>query len=185
MMEDEKDLLAKWKVIYTSSRQEKKVSSYLEKYNIQHYLPLYKSLRFWKDRKKWVEMPLFNGYVFVKPTELQRDRVLQVPGVVKYLRYNGADAVIPENQINLIQELIEYGYSISEYSHDQKLETGDVAEILGGPLQGKEAEIVKIGDDAFIMVTIEAMNQSVMVKLPKEILKLRRKKPKEEFKPLW
>ena len=54
----------KWKAIYTSSRQEKKVAAYLEKFEIENYLPIYKSLRFWKDRKKWVEMPLFNGYVF-------------------------------------------------------------------------------------------------------------------------
>lgn len=175
----------KWKVIYTSSRQEKKVAAYLNKFEIENYLPIYKSLRFWKDRKKWVEMPLFNGYVFVRPTELQRDKVLQIPGVVKFLRYNGDDALIPERQINLIKELIEFGYTVSEYSNTEVLEMGDVAEILGGPLKGQEAEIMKIGDDAFILVTIEAMNQSVMVKLPKEILKLRRKKAKEEFKPLW
>jgi len=175
----------KWKVIYTSSRQEKKVAAYLDKYEIENYLPIYKSLRFWKDRKKWVEMPLFNGYVFVRPTAIQRDKVLQIPGVVMYLRYNGDDALIPERQINLIKELIEFGYTVSEYSNKDVLETGDVAEILGGPLKGHEAEIVKIGDDAFILVSIEAMNQSVMVKLPKEILKLRKKKAKEEIKPLW
>ncbi len=175
----------KWKAIYTSSRQEKKVAAYLEKFEIENYLPIYKSLRFWKDRKKWVEMPLFNGYVFVRPTDIQRDKVLQIPGVVKFLRYNSDDALIPERQINLIKELIEFGYTVSEYSNMDALETGDVAEILGGPLIGREAEIMKIGDDAFILVTIEAMNQSVMVKLPKEILKLRRKKSKEEIKPLW
>ena len=59
-----------WKVVYVASRQEKKVSDYLKKQCIEHYLPLYRSLRFWKDRKKWVEMPLFNGYIFVKPTDL-------------------------------------------------------------------------------------------------------------------
>jgi len=175
----------KWKVIYTSSRQEKKVAAYLDKFEIENYLPIYKSLRYWKDRKKWVEMPLFNGYVFVRPTELQRDKVLQIPGVVKFLRYNSDDALIPELQINLIKELIEFGYTVSEYSNSEILEFGDVAEILGGPLKGREAEIIKMGDDSFILVSIEAMNQSVMVKLPKEILKLRKKKATEEFKPLW
>ena len=118
----------KWKVIYTSSRQEKKVAAYLDKFEIENYLPIYRSLRFWKYRKKWVEMPLFNGYVFVRPTELQRDKVLQIPGVVKYLRYNGDDAVIPERQINLIKELIELGYTVSEYSYSEVLESGDVAD---------------------------------------------------------
>lgn len=175
----------KWKVIYTASRQEKKVSSYLSKSGVEHYLPLFRSLRYWKDRKKWVEMPLFNGYVFVKPTELERDVVLQIPGVVKYLRYNGQDAIIPERQIQIIQEFIEMGYSISELSPEDNLEPGDVALILEGPLKNQEAEVLKLGDDSYILVTIEAMNQVLKVQLPKEILKLRRKKPKETFKPLW
>jgi transcription antitermination factor NusG len=91
-----------WKVIYCSSRQEKKVKIYLEQRGVIHYLPLINKLRIWSDRKKWVEMPLFNSYVFVKPTEIQRDLVLQIPGVVKYLRYNGKDAEVPEKDVELI-----------------------------------------------------------------------------------
>ena len=65
------------------------------------------------------------------------------------------------------------------------MEIGDVAEIMEGPLKGNEAEVSKLGDDTYLLVTVDALNQSFKVKLPKEILKLRRKKPKEEFKPLW
>jgi transcription antitermination factor NusG len=128
---------------------------------------------------------LFNGYIFVRPTDNQRDEALRIPGVVKYIRHNGADAIIPERQLNLIREFIEYGYSVSQYDPSENLEVGDVAEITEGPLRGHEAEISKIGDESYLLVTIEAMNQSFKVKLPKEILKLRRKKPKEEIKPLW
>ena len=64
-----------WKVIYTASRQEKKVAVLLERFGIAYYLPLVKKLRLWSDRKKWVEMPLFNGYVFVKPEPGIRDKV--------------------------------------------------------------------------------------------------------------
>lgn len=176
----------RWKVIYTSSRQEKKVSAYLEKARVEHYLPLYRSLRFWKDRKKWVEMPLFNGYIFVRPDEIGRDIVLQTPGVVKFIRHNGGDAVVPDKQINLIREFVELGYNISEISANERFEVGDIAEVLDGPLKGQEAEIFKLGDDNYILVAIEALNQSVKVKLPKEILKIvQRKADMEEFKPLW
>jgi len=175
-----------WKVVYVASRQEKKVSDYLEKQSIEHYLPLYRSLRFWKDRKKWVEMPLFNGYIFVKPTDLERDMVLQTPGVVKYIRYNQKDARVPEKQIELIKEFVELGYNISEVSFSEKHEKGDIAEVLDGPLKGQEAEIFKIGDENYVIVSFEAVNQSVKVKLPKDILKIVQKKSEmEDFKPLW
>jgi len=87
--------------------------------------------------------------------------------------------------LNIIKEFIELGYSVSQYDETENLEIGDVAEIMEGPLKGHEAEVSKLGEDTYLLVTIEAMNQSFKVKLPKEILKLRRKKPKEEFKPLW
>ena len=180
------ELEVKWKVIYVASRQEKKVSAYFEKSGVTHYLPLYRSLRFWKDRKKWVDMPLFNGYIFVYPNELERDIILQTPGVVKFIRHNQKDAVIPEKQIELIREFVEFGYNISEVDRNEKFEVGDIAEVLDGPLKGREAEIYKSGDDSYIIVSIEALNQSVKVRLPKEILKIRqRKADMEEVKPLW
>lgn len=176
----------RWKVIYVASKQEKKVSAYLTKAGVTHYLPLYRSLRFWKDRKKWVDMPLFNGYLFVYPNELERDIVLQTPGVVKFIRHNQKDAVVPEKQIELIREFVEFGYNISEIDRNEKFEVGDIAEVLDGPLKGREAEIYKSGEDNYLIVSIEALNQSVKVKLPKDILKIRQRKSEmEEVKPLW
>jgi transcription antitermination factor NusG len=78
------------------------------------------------------------------------------------------------------------GYNISEISANERFEVGDIAEVLDGPLKGQEAEIFKMGDDNYILVAIEALNQSVKVKLPKDILKIiQRKADMEEFKPLW
>jgi len=175
-----------WRVIYIASRQEKKVAELLEKSRVEFYLPLYKSLRFWKDRKKWVEMPLFNGYIFVSPSEIERDIILQIPGVVKYIRHNGKDAIVPSRQIELIKNFIEFGYNISDVAGDEQFEVGDIAEILDGPLKGSEAEIFYLGDESYILVVVEALTQSIKVKLPKEILKITRKKLNtEEVKPLW
>lgn len=185
-MEDSSPNSLSWKVIYTSSRQEKKVSAFLDKHGIVHYLPLYKSLRIWKDRKKWVEMPLFNGYIFVLPTENQRDQVLTIPGVVRYIRSNSKDATIPAGQIELIREFVTLGYNISEFHADESFEVGDIAEVLDGPLKGKEAEVLKMGDEHYLLVSIEAVNQSVKVKLPKEMLKIVHKKGENaDLKPLW
>ena len=52
-----------WNVVYTASRQEKKVAQRLLENGIENYLPVIKVLNQWSDRKKLVEKPLFNGYV--------------------------------------------------------------------------------------------------------------------------
>ena len=173
-----------WKVIYCSSRQEKKVKIYLEQRGVIHYLPLINKLRIWSDRKKWVEMPLFNSYVFVKPTEIQRDLVLQIPGVVKYLRYNGKDAEVPEKDVELIQRLIEKGYQIQQHDMSARLEAGDLAEVLDGPFKGQEVVVHYTEDEIFVIVSIEGLSSSLKVNLPREVLKLNKKR-KERDKALW
>jgi transcription antitermination factor NusG len=55
----------KWLVFYTKSRNEKSAYKNLKKFGFEPYLPLQKVLRQWSDRKKKVELPLFNSYIFV------------------------------------------------------------------------------------------------------------------------
>lgn len=173
-----------WKVIYCASRQEKKVSAYLSQRNIEHYLPLVKSLRVWSDRKKWVEMPLFNAYIFVRPTEIQRDLVLQLPGVVKYLRYNGGDALVADKDVALIQRLIEKGYHIERQDQEKPLEPGDLAVVLDGPFKGEEVEVYYQEDEVYVIVSVEGFSNSYKVNLPREVLKLKIKS-KDRDKALW
>ncbi|MEK0439205.1 MAG: hypothetical protein RLZZ504_121 [Bacteroidota bacterium] len=173
-----------WKVIYCASRQEKKVSAYLSQRNIDHYLPLVKTLRVWSDRKKWVEMPLFNAYIFVRPTELERDFILQIPGVVKYLRYNGGDALVREKDVELIQRLIEKGYHLQQSETNAMLESGDLAEVLDGPFKGEEVEVHYQDDEIYVVVSVEGFSNSYKVNLPREVLKLKTKS-KDREKSLW
>ena len=56
----------KWYVMYTTSRSEKKVADRLAERGWEVYLPIVEELRQWSDRKKKVQRPLFNAYVFVK-----------------------------------------------------------------------------------------------------------------------
>jgi transcription antitermination factor NusG len=159
-----------WKVIYTASRQEKKVADMLTKFGIEHYLPMVKKLRLWSDRKKWVEVPLFNGYVFVKPTEFQRDKVLETPGVVKYLRYNGEDALLRDVEIDFIMRIIQNGYDV-EVS-EMQFNKGQLVTITAGPLKGIEAEILRVdGNSNEILIGFETISQTLRVTLPSGILK--------------
>lgn len=160
-----------WKVIYVSSRQEKKVAQQLEKQGIEYYLPLIQTVRMWSDRKKKVEVPLFNGYLFVNPNALQRDAVLGLPGVVKYLRYNGDDAGISQKELQLIQILISKGYDLTENDDNVSFEKGEKVKIVSGPLKDYKGEILRMGMDNYAIIVFENFKQTLKVKLPKHILK--------------
>src|SRR5680860_635883 len=88
-----------WHVIYIRSRSEKKVVSELTLKNIEGFVPMQKKLRQWKDRKKWVEMPIISGYCFVHISRKEYVEVLKTNNVVCYLTFEGKAAIVPDYQI--------------------------------------------------------------------------------------
>ncbi|MGD0941281.1 MAG: transcription termination/antitermination NusG family protein, partial [Terracidiphilus sp.] len=75
--------MSKWFAAFTSPRHEKRVEQYLSQREIEHYLPVYRSPRKWRNGLKVVlDLPLFPGYIFVRINRTERVRVLEVPGVL-------------------------------------------------------------------------------------------------------
>lgn len=155
-----------WKVVYVASRQEKKVASQLEQAGIQAFLPLYKKLQQWSDRKKWVEFPLFNGYIFVRPTSLQRDKVLQAHGALAYVRYNGGDAVVKDKEIDIIQNVLTSGYSLETVNRPEDFEIGERVEVVEGPLAGHKVDVLRKDNKNLFLVSFDTLGQSIKVELP-------------------
>ena len=57
---------ARWYAAYTIANHEKRVAKQLEQKSVEHFLPLYDSVRRWKDRRVKLQLPLFPGYLFVR-----------------------------------------------------------------------------------------------------------------------
>lgn len=103
-----------WFVIYTLPRWEKKVCASLEQKAYEVYCPMQRSLRQWKDRKKWVEEPLIKGYLFVHVEEAQKWELLKaVPGILNYVHHCGKPAVVKE------QDIVQLRMFLNEYQDIQ------------------------------------------------------------------
>jgi transcription antitermination factor NusG len=159
-----------WHAIYVSSRTEKKISENLQSKNIEAYVPIVKTMRQWSDRKKMVELPLMNGYVFVKISEKEKDVVAQTRGVVNFVRSEGRIAVIREFEINRLKQLVELGYQLEAESISKSYKAGDKVKISSGALKGIEGYVVEGKDSRWIEVLLESIGQCIRVKLPKELL---------------
>jgi transcription antitermination factor NusG len=158
-----------WKVVYVASRHEKKAALRLEQLGIDHFLPLYRKLRQWSDRKQWVEVPLFNSYLFVKPTDLQRDKVLEVPGVVAYLRYNNEDAMVQDKELKTIQTILTSGYSLESINAPEQFQLGEQVLITDGPLIGHTGDILRQNDKEHFLVSFDTLGQSIKIELPYQV----------------
>jgi transcriptional antiterminator RfaH len=74
-----------WYVVYTKPKWEKKVAERLNEIGVVAYCPLISKTSQWTDRKKTVQVPLFNSYIFVQLEEKDRSSVFDVVGAVRYL----------------------------------------------------------------------------------------------------
>jgi transcription antitermination factor NusG len=159
-----------WYAIYVNSRSEKKVVELLKAKYIEAYAPIIKTMRQWSDRKKMVEIPLLNGYVFVKINAVDKDKVLQTKGVVNYVRYCGAIAIIKEVEINRLKQLVDLGYQLQVNAPQAKYAEGDKIKITSGPLKNMEGYVLENKQGKFIDILLESIGLSIKVKLSEEIL---------------
>ncbi len=168
-----------WYVIYTRSRAEKKVYRELTGQNIECYLPLQKRLRKWKDRKKWVEMPLLPGYCFVYIDRKAYDQVLQTDNVVCYITFEGQAAQISQSQINALRQMLRQSDFEVNVSHEN-FEPGQRVEIIEGSLIGMQGELVKCKNKNKFILRIEQIKTVFSVEITADkITALPPKSPEE------
>ena len=126
-----------WYAFVTRPRHEKRVHEHLQKAGLTSYLPLRKSLNQWRDRKKWVEVPLFSCYIFSYISYVDRYEVLKVPSVVRIVGFDRKPMPVRESEIEAIKTILRTGNDIDVV--DGFL-PGDRVKIKSGPLAGFEAE---------------------------------------------
>lgn len=96
-----------WFVLSVKRNQENKVADILNKMNIQVFNPLIKEVKYWSDRQKVVESPLFKSYVFVNLSEKYRGIIFGISGVNGYLFLDGKPAMVGDEEINIIKNWIK------------------------------------------------------------------------------
>lgn len=150
-----------WYALYTRSRAEKKVFEQFKKAGIEVYLPVRKELRQWSDRKKWVEVPLINSYIFVNLPSDQIRRVYDIYGVVAFVNDKGKPAIIPSFQIEAMRKTIENHISFT--IETKRLEKGQEIEMTSGPLKGIKGEIIKIQGNNKLIVSINHIGYNLVI----------------------
>ena len=158
-----------WYAIYTRSRAEKQTLKLLLRAGIDAYLPLRKVLKYWSDRKKWVEEPLFRSYLFVHISEAEYYEVLNTPGSVRFITFEGKAVAIPPQQIEAIRQFVDTGQELPDV--DLELEPGSVVDIVAGPMKGISGELLEIMGKKKVRIEIDGLGQSVYLELPASHIK--------------
>lgn len=151
-----------WYAAYTSANHEKRVAQQLELRLVEHYLPMYESVRRWKDRRVRLQLPLFPGYVFVRMALRDRLRVLAVAGVARLVGFDGRPTTVPTEDIETIRACLAGNRDVQPHPY---VRCGQRVRVLSGPLAGFSGVVVRQKNRTRFVVSFDVLERSVAVEV--------------------
>ncbi|MFY9906966.1 MAG: UpxY family transcription antiterminator [Terriglobales bacterium] len=152
----------RWYALSVRMRHEKMVARHLQYEGINHSLPLYRSVRRWKDRRKELDMPLFPGYLFVNLKLGDRASVLRAPGVRQFVIFQGQPAVVPDVEIRALESTFAAGLQPQPHPY---LCQGRRVRVKRGALLGTEGILIRRKEGFRLVLSIEMIMRSVMLEV--------------------
>jgi len=139
-----------WYVVYTKPKWEKKVAERLNEIGVVTFCPLLTKISQWSDRKKKISVPLFNSYIFVQLEDLQRHRIFEVTGAIRYLFWLGKPAVVKDSEIEAIKKWLSvpdtYDVLVDQWKK------GDKIVMESGPFLSQSAVIQEVKKNHYILI---------------------------------
>jgi transcription antitermination factor NusG len=156
------DLAPRWYAANTRANHEKRVAQQAERRSLECFLPLYESVRRWKDRRVRLDLPLFPGYVFVRLTLRDRLRVLEIPGVARLVGFDGHPTPVPNEDIETIRTCLAGRHPMQPHRYVQR---GQRVRVSSGPLAGLTGIVVRQKNCTRFVISLDLLMRSVSVEL--------------------
>jgi transcription antitermination factor NusG len=155
----------RWYAVRTRSRHEKMATQQLQIRGSETFLPVLTQTHRLSDRKKFVEVPLFSGYTFVRVaygSNEQRIQVLQTHGVAGFVGIQRTGDPIPDHQIEDIRTLLSNKVDIKAHSF---LKIGQRVRVRGGALDGVEGILVSANGDRSLVISLNSIERSLSIRV--------------------
>jgi transcription antitermination factor NusG len=151
-----------WYAVHTSPRHEKRVAEYLSQKDVENFLPLFKTVRKWKNGvRAEVEFPLFPGYLFTRIPLQERLRVLELPSVVRLVGFNSIPIAVSAEEI----ETLRSGLHCLQAEPHPYLTIGDRVRIVSGPMAGLQGILIRTKQDLRVVLSIDLIMRSIAVEV--------------------
>ena len=158
-----------WFALRVRSRCEKVVAMAIRSKGFEDFLPLHRRWLRWSDRSKWVEAPLFPGYLFCHLNPEHRFSILTIPGVMHIVGVGKVPEPVDEQEILAIQLALRADAQVEPWPF---LEAGQRVRLSSGPLTGLEGILVDADEQRRVIVGLTILKRSVAVKIEREWVEL-------------
>jgi transcription antitermination factor NusG len=128
---------------------------------IHSFLPLYWSVRRWKDRRIQLDLPLFPGYVFVHMALGDRLQVLNCL-VVQLVSVGGKPAALPDAEIEALRNGLAGNLRAEPHPY---LTVGRRVRIRAGSVAGLEGILLRRKQKFRVVLSIQLIQRSVDIEV--------------------
>jgi transcription antitermination factor NusG len=149
-----------WYAAYTCANHEKRVAAELGAREVEHFLPLYSSMRRWKDRRVQLELPLFPGYIFMRLALCNRLRVVQIPSVVRLVGFGGLPTALPDQEMEILRSRLSQSLRAEPHPF---LTVGRRVRITRGPFAGLVGVLKRKRNSLRVVVSLTLIQRSMAV----------------------
>jgi transcription antitermination factor NusG len=151
-----------WYAIYAKHQHERSAADLLARKGFEILLPMYRSIRRWKDRDKSVLSPLFPCYLFVRTDLSRKVDILRTPGVFWLVESGGCACHIPDTDIEGINRIVQTPDRIAPHPY---LKSGEWVRVRHGSLKGLEGILTRVKNQFRVVVTVEPLQKAFAVEV--------------------
>ncbi len=151
-----------WYALYTRHQHEKSIAQHLGQLGFNVFLPLYREVHQWKDRRKSVILPLFPSYVFFAGDLNRIFEILNVPGVCSLVSSRGKVSAIPASELEAVRRAVTSRLAIEPHPF---LRCGERVRVHSGPMAGVEGIVTRKKGSLRLVLPVEILNRSVSVEV--------------------
>jgi|SRR5579864_465805 len=148
-----------WFAIQVKPRHELSTAAILRNKGYEEFVPLYRRQQCWSDRRKLVQFPLFQGYVFCRFNAESKAPIVTTPGVIRIVGNAKQPLPIDEKEILAIQLVCRRGATAEPHPY---VNVGSRVLISDGPLAGIEGIVVNFKNH-HIILSLRLVEKSICV----------------------
>lgn len=125
-----------WYAVHVRSNQEQKTNTFIKDREVEVFLPTYRVASKRRDRRVWLEKPLFPGYLFVhiEFRSPERVEVLKAPGTVRLVTFGDQPQTVPRETIESLKILV--GGARDEVRPHPLVRVGQRVQVVDGAFAG-------------------------------------------------
>jgi len=151
-----------WYAAYTTSCHEKQVAEHCMVREIEHFLPLYTTIRRRTNgRTVTLKSPLFPSYVFVQITRQERVKVLNVPGILSLVGKGREATPLPSVEIETLRSSLRRCQAVPH----PFLAIGEKVRVRSGPFAEMQGIVLRNSKKTRLVISLDLIMQSVAVEV--------------------